>query len=363
MKIKISENIRRLRKASQLTQEALAEALGVTAGAVYKWEAGLSVPDITLITELADFFEVSVDALLGYSVQNGRRRETACHIDSLARKKDYDAASKEAEHVLVKYPNDFAIVKACAEMYQHKGIERRDEKAVYRAIELYLKAIALISQNTDPEISENSLTVEIAQCHLVLGHKEKALELMKANNVCGINSDIIGFICSSSSEYTTDEALSYLNQSFGICFSKTTRCMLGYANVLARLEDDIGTLDVLRWLVTYLDSLKKSADAVAYTDKVKALVLVECAAFSLKLGKNDDAKKYLNMAYRTATAFDAAPNYGVEGMRFAIGDTKHAVAYDDMGLTAMDAVNDCIAGDGTSREVIRTMWYELCRNN
>ncbi len=71
MKIRIAENIKNLRKAHSLTQEQMAEALGVTVGAVYKWEAGLSMPEIKLIMEIADFFEISVDTLLGYEQQNG----------------------------------------------------------------------------------------------------------------------------------------------------------------------------------------------------------------------------------------------------------------------------------------------------
>ena len=42
MQIRLSENIRALRRRHGLTQEQLAEALGMTPGAVYKWEAGLS---------------------------------------------------------------------------------------------------------------------------------------------------------------------------------------------------------------------------------------------------------------------------------------------------------------------------------
>jgi transcriptional regulator with XRE-family HTH domain len=61
----LSKNIRQYRKERKLTQEQFAEVLGVTAGAVHKWEAGLSVPELNLIMEMADFFDLSVDALLG----------------------------------------------------------------------------------------------------------------------------------------------------------------------------------------------------------------------------------------------------------------------------------------------------------
>ena len=50
-----------LRKERSMTQEQLAEAMGVTIGAVSKWENALSNPDLYLIVELAQFFEVSED--------------------------------------------------------------------------------------------------------------------------------------------------------------------------------------------------------------------------------------------------------------------------------------------------------------
>ena len=76
----IGENIRLLRKKHRLTQEQLAETLGVTPGAVYKWEAKLSVPDISLILELANFFDISVDALLGYDIKGKSRKEALSRI-------------------------------------------------------------------------------------------------------------------------------------------------------------------------------------------------------------------------------------------------------------------------------------------
>ena len=55
MAFALSENIRSLRKARSLTQEQLAETPGVTAGAVYKWESRLSLPELPMLIQLADF--------------------------------------------------------------------------------------------------------------------------------------------------------------------------------------------------------------------------------------------------------------------------------------------------------------------
>ena len=66
MEITIGENIRRLRIERRMTQEQLAEILNVTNAAVSKWERGDSFPDITMLFPIADYFGVSVDALMGH---------------------------------------------------------------------------------------------------------------------------------------------------------------------------------------------------------------------------------------------------------------------------------------------------------
>jgi transcriptional regulator with XRE-family HTH domain len=87
MKMMLAENIRTFRKERSLTQEQLAEALGVTAGAVYKWEAKLSIPELGLIIQMADFFDISVDVLLGYEVRDNRLETTvSCLVPGIGEK-------------------------------------------------------------------------------------------------------------------------------------------------------------------------------------------------------------------------------------------------------------------------------------
>ena len=71
MKLSLPANISKLRKEHSMTQEQLAEALGVTFASVSKWERGVATPELNLIAEMADLFGVSFDAIVGFEVQNG----------------------------------------------------------------------------------------------------------------------------------------------------------------------------------------------------------------------------------------------------------------------------------------------------
>ena len=62
---KLNSQMAYLRKARGLTQEEVAQALGVTNQAVSKWESSQCCPDIQLLPEIASFFNVSIDELIG----------------------------------------------------------------------------------------------------------------------------------------------------------------------------------------------------------------------------------------------------------------------------------------------------------
>ncbi|MCM3495930.1 methyltransferase domain-containing protein [Paenibacillus lactis] len=72
MKETLARNIAIYRKEKGLTQEELAQILGLSFQAVSKWENAQSMPDIALLPELSRSLEVSIDKLLGYTAQDKR---------------------------------------------------------------------------------------------------------------------------------------------------------------------------------------------------------------------------------------------------------------------------------------------------
>ncbi len=77
MKLKLGENLRRLRKERELTQEQFSDAIGVSFQAVSRWENGTAYPDMELLPALSSFFGVSVDTLLGCPEAEKEEQATA----------------------------------------------------------------------------------------------------------------------------------------------------------------------------------------------------------------------------------------------------------------------------------------------
>ena len=76
MRLTIGENIKVIRKSKDITQEQLAEMLGVSCQSVSRWELGVCYPDMELLPVLAGIFEVTIDKLLG--------------VDSIVEQKEVD---------------------------------------------------------------------------------------------------------------------------------------------------------------------------------------------------------------------------------------------------------------------------------
>jgi len=111
MEIRIGENIKRLRKAKNVTQEQIAEVLGISVTAVSKWERGETYPDITLLFPLAHYFGVTLDELMGYDEERVQAEiaETLEYYRSL-----WLTEPAKAREVIVKaygdYPNDYLVM-------------------------------------------------------------------------------------------------------------------------------------------------------------------------------------------------------------------------------------------------------------
>ena len=112
--LNFSDNIIKLRHNKKITQEQLADFIGVTKGSVSKWETGQSLPDILTLPELAAFFDVTIDELLGYKPQLSREQIHKIYRDlavAFAEQPFHQVMLKSEDYVKKYYVN--YVLDAC----------------------------------------------------------------------------------------------------------------------------------------------------------------------------------------------------------------------------------------------------------
>lgn len=126
MNINLGEKIRSLRKAKNISQEILAQYLGVSFQAVSKWENGDTMPDVTMIPAIASFFDVSTDEMFDFNrLDTERKVQQACWDIADWRNADPEKAEKAYRDLLKQYPGNEIILANL--LYVLQKLERNEE--------------------------------------------------------------------------------------------------------------------------------------------------------------------------------------------------------------------------------------------
>ena len=175
MKMKIGENLRRLRAAKGLTQEQLAEVLGVSAQAVSRWENSGAYPDITLLPGLAVFYDTTVDAILGMDKIKSEEAigQIHCKIQQLLGSGQVEQAVQFTRESLRLYPNDSGLLMSLGEALAH---QQDNAAALQEAIAIAQRVL----HSGDVSMKARSTTaVNLLFLYLRAGRKEDAAALVQ----------------------------------------------------------------------------------------------------------------------------------------------------------------------------------------
>lgn len=178
--MKISEVIRKYRKELNLTQEQVANYLGVSAPAVNKWENGNSYPDITLLAPLARLLNTNVDTLLSFKeeLNDIEINQFVKDISSEINRDGYDKVFNKASDKIKEYPNCEKLILNVAQLmnaYLIMGSYDINENEKYqKQIKAWFEAIAF-SENKE---LANRAIMSLSQDYLKNGDYEAAQKLL-----------------------------------------------------------------------------------------------------------------------------------------------------------------------------------------
>lgn len=195
----LNENIRNIRKARSMTQEALAEAMGVSTACVSKWETAQSVPELEMLVELADFFETSVDALLGHTVSPDRKQTMLDAAENLIRAGRCDEAKEMGQKLLRNYPNDYDVVSKVADLYYRSDVTVEGSCDMEYSIELTKRLFTLLDDPTGKE--RFNLLSRLGNQYELLRNWDMARKYYEESNVFCANNRALARMLADEGKY------------------------------------------------------------------------------------------------------------------------------------------------------------------
>lgn len=153
MEINLKEKLRALRQQKNITQEALANHLGITPQSVGKWERGEGFPDITLLPKIAFYFDVTVDELL--CVDQVRVEEAIYEYQrqsNICRQNGENQKNLEIwEKAYSEFPNDCRVIEGLMHAINREAVYPCPKDKAERIIAL---GEELLQRSTDPRQRE-----------------------------------------------------------------------------------------------------------------------------------------------------------------------------------------------------------------
>ena len=160
--IRIGEKIKSLRKQKNISQEVLANYLGVSFQSVSKWENGNTMPDVIMIPEIASFFGVSTDELFDFNLlEINKQVGKICYDAAKYRQSDPATSEKILREGLLRFPGNDIILNNL--LYAMDYDTRAEEKIVI--------CKSLIESTRDDSVKYDACRI-LAECYKKTGQQD-----------------------------------------------------------------------------------------------------------------------------------------------------------------------------------------------
>ena len=275
----LSENIKAFRKQKKLRQEQLAEAMGVSTASVSKWETGQCAPELTVLLELADFFEVSIDTLVGHTLNSDRIDSLIVQAKKATDNRNEEMAASICMKILRNYPNNDRAVEACADCYYKLFIHTDNQIYMEQCITQTKRLMSL--KQGEPEKDRLERIHYLANQYGLLHQWDTAKEYYMKSNVSGINKAAIAecMLRQGNTEKAVTMVSDALIQSVFHDFQAINILADGWIAV----EQQEKACSALEWMYGVMDSLH-------YNPTTILLLLVKLSGLYRDLEQEEKAK-------------------------------------------------------------------------
>lgn len=283
--MELGNNIKELRKQKGLRQEQLAEAMGVSTASVSKWETNQSYPELTLLAELADFFEVSIDTLIGHNLNADRMEALVAQMEKAADDHEEEVAAGLCEKILRNYPNNDRAVEACADCY-YKLFIHTDKKLYMEHCIAQTKRLMRLKQG-EPEKDRLERIQYLANQYGLIHQWDTAKEYYEQSNVGGVNKASIAECLRQQGK--AEDAVTMVSDALVESVFHDFQAVNILAEGWIALGQQEKACSALEWMYAVMDSLH-------YNPTSMMLILVKLAGMYNEQNQIEKAKSAFRQA-------------------------------------------------------------------
>ncbi|MDE7313448.1 MAG: helix-turn-helix transcriptional regulator [Eubacterium sp.] len=318
MKLQIGETLKSLRKEKEITQEELAEALGVSCQSVSRWELGVCYPDIELIPEISDFFAVTADKLLGTDrlIEKNKVETYLNRYQEAVSQGDMKRCIQIAREGVGEFPNNYTLLNKLMYALFLAGDEDGNIPDWKENIQKYDAEIVALGERIMKYCPEQEIRLEatarLAFQHCEMGRKKQGraiYETLPPQRFC-MEAQIWQALDEDEKLPFTRKLIrqSYENLKAGL-----------YNIIYGKLLPDKDLISVSE-KITALNELIRGEDAAHARHYLAQLNCMSAQVYA-RLGKTDEALHQLQIAADNASAFDHCPKEGT-AYSLLLGDTN-----------------------------------------
>ncbi len=352
--LKLGEKIKRLRSQRELTQEQLADILGVSAQAVSRWENDSTYPDITLLPTIASYFEITLDELMG--MEDFKNEEKLKELDEKIVKNGTEGLIYDnillLRDAVKTYPTDYQLQLRLINQLtfcQYKngrGLTEEEKNSLNReAVEIGNR---ILSRCTDGDII-NKTTRELSYIYSRLGEKEKAVEYAKRlPNIACTDTVVLGDLLEG------EQQKQHLKWSIE-AYTSVLWCSLNNLADLGYKDDTMTAAEriaIMKKALAIFEILYENGDYLNYSTTV-SITHCEIASMAMLDGDRELALSSLEKAAEFAIMSDTLPEKArhtsllLKNLEWNRSDmsknydfTDCKILYDKMQTERYDAIRD-----------------------
>lgn len=326
--ILLGENLKGLRKKKGLTQEQLADVLGVSPQAVSRWESEATYPDIAMLPAIANYFDVTLDDLIGMD-----KIKDESNIDEIFKEYKINFSQGRVDkniellgEALKRYPKNeqllFSYAASLASCMEKDGRELTEEEIRQNTLEAIKVGERLLESCNDLNLKIGTIK-ELSFYYDKVGEKEKAIGL--AESLPGI------WACSTTildNFYTGEKKKRFLQDSILSLADVMYHTIIPLSD-LNYEDDELATedrIEMIGKMITIFETIFEKGDYYFYSVRMSDMYRY-MAAMDMLIGRHGEALSHLELAAKYAVMNDTLPEKGtytsllINGLEFDLTDT------------------------------------------